>query len=415
MLKIGLRYNLLYPLMLVIFTTIRKIDTILMDKIIGFNASLFLSLIMFLSEFLIGLILFMNNYKFLNNDIETNNSFIGIQLIHIKPEMTLADSKIKIYILIFMSAFFDFNIFFIDTYYLPRQFIISNSINIRLRSILTISSSLWCYFLLRIPIFKHHIFSLVIIFICLIIVIITECFFQQNIYVSLYTLAFNLGIYFMNSCLDVTEKYLLEYNFTNPFKMIMVEGMFGFILTVFLSIIANSFNAIILMYNKENGKFELILLFVFLFFYLISSGGRNIYRVLTIKIYSPMTRTLTDCLLDPLLILYYYLDGNDFLYNDKPNIFYFLINIITSLIIVFCSCVYNEIFVLFFCGLEHDTHFQVSKRASVTEILSFSQNSHDGNDNNENSNDENNEQEFSSNKSSNSPSNQSFSDYENNK
>ena len=41
-------------------------------------------------------------------------------------------------------------------------------------------------------------------------------------------------------------------------------------------------------------------LILLLFLYIILSGGRNAFRVITNKVYSPITKTLTDYLLNPL-------------------------------------------------------------------------------------------------------------------
>ena len=143
--KFGIRKNLIYPLMLIITTSIRKVDTILMIKINNFEASLFLTLIMFLGEFVFGLIIYLSHLS--NLSFSTRNN---------------PDKKYKSYFIIFMTAFFDFNVFLLQTYYLPKfNKFVSVSLNIRLRSVLTICSAFLCYFLLRIPIYNHQIFSLI--------------------------------------------------------------------------------------------------------------------------------------------------------------------------------------------------------------------------------------------------------------
>ena len=101
--------------------------------------------------------------------------------------------------------------------------------------------------------------------------------------------------------------------------------------------------------------------------YFLLSGARNSYRVATNKLYSPMTRTLADSILDPLLIIYYFFADDDFKVDKKKNIYYFITNLATSIIMVFCSCVYNELIVLFCCKLEYDTHHEVSIRAKDIE------------------------------------------------
>ncbi len=101
------------------------------------------------------------------------------------------------------------------------------------------------------------------------------------------------------------------------------------------------------------------------------SGGRNIYRLLTNKIYSPMVKSLTDYSIVPLLIIIYYFIKKDFQVNiaESNSIPIFIINLILSLIIVFFCCVYNELFVLYCCKLEYNTYCEVSRRASQCEKI----------------------------------------------
>ena len=62
---------------------------------------------------------------------------------------------------------------------LPKYLYLSSSIVSRLSGILTISDALFYYYVLRLQIFKHQIFSLIIITIGLIVIIITEFFFKK--------------------------------------------------------------------------------------------------------------------------------------------------------------------------------------------------------------------------------------------
>ncbi len=76
-----------------------------------------------------------------------------------------------------------------------------------------------------------------------------------------------------------------------------------------------------------------------------------------------MASTFMDFILNPLYIIIYF--NNNFLYKEKKNFTYFIINLIISLIVSFCGCVYNEFLILFCCGLERDTHNQVALRANI--------------------------------------------------
>ena len=368
MMKIGIRHNLLYPLMLIIFSFFRKVDSILMFEIIGVNGSLLLTLIMFLAEFFSGLILFRYHMVFLRR--ERNSTFMGIQLIKGQTEIHSPDSNLKIYLLIFLATFFDFIEFILITYHIPSQFDdMSISIDIRLRSVLILCSAFCCYFILKFPIFRHQIFSLIIILICLIIVILSEYYFVyflgKNEKINLLLLLTFICQIF-NSFLDLVEKYLLEYDFVNPFKMLMIEGFFGTILTTLYYLFTDKPFGIENSKNLDEVEY-FTLLVIFLVVYFLLSGARNSYRVATNKLYSPMTRTLADSILDPLLIIYYFFADDDFKVDKKKNIYYFITNLATSIIMVFCSCVYNELIVLFCCKLEYDTHHEVSIRAKDIE------------------------------------------------
>ena len=66
MIKNGIRNNLFYPLMLIIFTSSRKIILLGMNKITDLDNSLILTLIMFFLEFIFGLILHVRQIKFIS-------------------------------------------------------------------------------------------------------------------------------------------------------------------------------------------------------------------------------------------------------------------------------------------------------------------------------------------------------------
>lgn len=163
----------------------------------------------------------------------------------------------------------------------------------------------------------------------------------------------------------------------------MMEGMFGFIITSFYSFVENPFKEIIdYKLNIKNDIYSFILLIVDLLLYFILCGGKNAYRVLINKIYSPMTKSLTDYFLNPLLLVHYYYYDNEFTIDKEKNFFLFNINLILSIVIVFFGCVYNEILVLFCCGLERDTHRQVAIRAisDVSDIANLIEDDSDSDD-----------------------------------
>ena len=170
-----------------------------------------------------------------------------------------------------------------------------------------------------------------------------------------------------NASLDVIEKYLLEYDFMNPYLILMMEGLFGFILSLIFTFTfdVKPFKKINNIYKEKNKKFACLIVCFVLYFLL--SCGRNVYRITTNKLYTPTHKALFDYILVPLLIIYYYVWDDDFQFNGEKVFYYFFINLLISFIMVFCGLIYNELIIIFFCGLDYNTHYEVSKRAKLIE------------------------------------------------
>ena len=373
MIKIGLRNNLLYRLFLIIFTFFRRILFVVISDLLKFKSSIsFLTLLMFFSEFIVGLSIYMYQLKFFKHNKKTNAKKSSIKLIVTHNEISYPDSLFKIYILIFIATYFDFVVFILTSYYFPQFENISISLNVRLGGALTLSSFILSYFLLKIKIFKHQKVSLIIIFVCLLLIIIVEISFNiiyhtinGNIF---HIILLSIICFFFLGFQNNIEKYLLEYNYINPFLLLMLEGSIGLILSIIFSLLDNPFKSIIGFYSiSEN--IEFIYLLICLILFIILSGLRNSYKILTIRKYSPMTKAIADSFLDPLLILYYFFVNFDFMLNKERNTLYFILNLILLFISVFSGCVYSELLVIYHFNLEKDTHYEVSRRA--TEVENF--------------------------------------------
>ena len=56
----------------------------------------------------------------------------------------------------------------------------------------------------------------------------------------------------------------------------------------------------------------------------------------------------------------------DFQRHGNTDWFYLILNFVLAIIVSFFGCVYNEFIILFCCGLERDTHSQISERANTS-------------------------------------------------
>ncbi len=371
MIKIGTRHNLLYPLTFSIFNGLRKIFSILIKKYYNFSGSTLLTFIMLFSDFISGLIVYLNHMKYLKEKEATK--FMGIELIQAPSEITPVDSTIKIAFLIFFLSYIDFAEHIFSSYYIPVKFKgTSISLEWRLKSIIICVSGAFSFFVLKIPIFKHQILSIIIIISCLLLTILTEII-EYSQTERLYYIIFEIFLLIINqtftSGFDVIEKYLLEYDFINPFKLLMLEGIIGIFFCLLFSIYQDPFDQIKIVKDEHSGN--LTVLIIYLIIYFLSSCGRNIYRIVTNKLYSPTSKALFDYIFVPFFIINYFLLDNDFTINGKRIYYCFIINLIMSFIIVICCLIYNEFIVLFFCNLEYNTHYEVSKRAKLIQSKAF--------------------------------------------
>ena len=181
--------------------------------------------------------------------------------------MKPSDSIIKSILLIFFTAYFDFIEFVIATFYMPKYEVLSPTAETRFGGGIIIITALICHFILKIKILKHQFYSLIIIGICLIIIIIPEILVQSKdvsfgeFFVSHLLI---LGYLVFMAMTDVVEKYLIEFNFLNPFFILTFESIFGFILIGIYSARENLFKDIKGIYGESSaGEFFLLLIYYF--------------------------------------------------------------------------------------------------------------------------------------------------------
>ena len=367
MIKFAVRNNLYYPLMLILFTFLRNITDILLKTIFNIKSPYFTSLLIFFSEFLFGaLTMWYNNCSSENSSKIINR--LGIKLIQRKTKISRSDTKLIIYILIFFASYFDFISLTYIRFYIPFRNKVENDSLIKdVRSLQICISALLCYFTIKTNIARHQMVSLIIISFCSITLFSTDIIKRKNeITEKLINLGFILISCTSRALFDTTEKYLLDYNFIEPFLLLLLEGIICFCLMFSCIFIDNNFKKEFEeLMNISEKKYLLIGLFII---YAIFSGMKNIFRIITNKFYSPMTRALAESILDPLITIYYFfLEKRDDKFTFEFWI-YFIINFICSIIMAICSCIYNEFIILYYCGLEHETFYEIRKRSIHIEL-----------------------------------------------
>ena len=217
---------------------------------------------------------------------------------------------------------------------------------------------------------RHRILVLIILGVFSGIIIILDFIYKPKaIYFWKYLVSYLLVLchFIFISFTDVIEKYLADYDYLDPYEMILSEGISSFIMISFYSIFHNPFKEVSEKYiEAKTGKF--IALLILLLLYAVFSAGVNIYRIYCNILYSPMTKSLASYFFISPFIIYYFINGNDFIYEGERNYVYFFLNLIICIIIDFLGLVYNEFFILNFWNLSKETHSEISRRATNKEI-----------------------------------------------
>jgi hypothetical protein len=363
MIKIKLRKNLLYLFVYYLSWYLRKIVDIIIESVFNSISAYIFLYLMTLGEIFGGLSIYL--YQQNSSKQNKQTKYFQLKLTFYKKgiKTRTPDTRFKKTLLIFLASFFDFMEFIFASIHVPSvDPNISSTIDLRLGCITTIVSSLICKYALGLKTSKHHKFSLIMMSLCLVLIMILEIIYKQD-NINFGRLFFARILVLMDlmciSMTDCTEKYLVNTNFLSPFKVMMFEGTFEFIMASLLSIGKAPFKELNQIYeDNSSGKF--ILLLFLLFLHLFFSAMVNSYKIYCNVIYSPMARSLMDYFMAPFFIIYYYNDGNDF----QDNSFFFTISLIISIIIDFFSCVYNEYIILYCYDLELNTIYEISKRAN---------------------------------------------------
>ena len=364
MIKIKLHRNLLYLLVLFILNILRIADSYSIIFILNFKPILLLNYMMCLGKIIGGLIIYV--YQIMTWRKKEKVNYFAIKLIHKKNKIKANDSIIKILLLILFSSYFNLNQVSLS-YIIEQKMneIPTNLIN-RLSSISLISSSLICFYALKFKIGKHHKFSLIALSICLFISIISDILFKPKetsfgrFTIALFYIFFS---FIFDSFTDCIERYIVDYNFLNPFNIIMIEGIFEFIIEIIYSSNRQPFKDLITLYeNNEIRRF--ILFIILLVIYLLLSLGVNVYKIYCNVIYSPMAKSLMNYLFNPIFSITNFILKTDF----YQNYFYLTESIIIGLFIDFFAWIYLEYIIIYSYGLEFDTKIEIASRSLTKEM-----------------------------------------------
>ena len=218
---------------------------------------------------------------------------------------------------------------------------------------------LFCKFILKDNIFKHHYFSLLIAMVGFSLLFIPICLKidVDDIVPNVLNFVGSVGY----SLFLVIIKYLTHVYYMSPFKLSLIFGTIAFFFIFFGFLIYSLIKYHDLTYFKESldfsyvdNKFVLSLYFIATFIFAVLL---HFCTLLVIFYFSPVLLMVTD-IISPFLLWIALTIEN----KSSTEILELILNPIGYVIVLFASLIYNEIIIFNFCGLNKDTKIFIEER-----------------------------------------------------
>ena len=228
------------------------------------------------------------------------------------------------------------------------------------KGILIFASCLGCYFILSYKLEMYQIFALGIITFAFILNGLMSLANGDDFDIKIFLI--ELAINSLTAFQEVIEKYLMHFMFQSPFMILFIEGLLD---VFFLSV-----SLFVFKYELNIGEWFIHNLLHNIIFSIVCVGY-NCYRILINRDSTPTHRVIADSFFSLLLHIISMLSLRELTFGS----FGYLIGYTT---VVFGCCIYNEIIVLNFLGLNRNTVNEVAKRSiresNIDENIKFDDN-----------------------------------------
>lgn len=317
------------------------------------------TLINSLSFLLAGLLYFVSAFK---AKTHSDKRHISENLLNIEQLIKKEDNTKK-----YIKLFFIFLLmsFILTAYTVIKGYALKNkTLEKRLYFLFFISVFNWP--ILKIKIFRHQIFSLMIALFGLVLlfgIFFFDIFYRDKQYYYKYDILLLFGSFFYSLYLVLTKKLTYSYELS-PFLCLLVIGIMSTFLTVigyvFIFMASDGNKCMDLFYiftSKDKNKLYYNHYWINTGFYLFSQIILQVFIILVIYYFSPALFAVSD-ILSPMLSWI-----NSSIKNNEKNAFILIVNALGYIIVLFAAFIYNEIIVCNFYGLEEFTRKAIDERA----------------------------------------------------
>ena len=231
------------------------------------------------------------------------------------------------------------------------------------RDLYILISMFFCYYLLKFRYYKHHIFSVILVAIGIIIKFIIQILSEKNILIWLIGLLIIVG-YISMAIQECLEKKIIHYDYFNPNLLVSIEGFMGMFVSLFIIIFTmrikdKNYNDEITIYfrlNIYNDKKKIIYLIIYYFLNIVV----NFFRIKVIYEFDPCHKTVCYILVDILRTIINIKNE-----NENKNFYYYFISYPFTLI---GFLIFNELIIVKLFNLHYNTNKYINKRSNLDNL-----------------------------------------------
>lgn len=353
-----LSFKSTYPFIVSVFYVFRSYFNlkIKMRNDIWVNNPLLFTLLMFIGESLNG-ILYLISF-FLSKTKMKKKIFLkfnGKSKLLLNKEKSNKHKQFMIYLFILTTSL-AYGIYFSISNLMTSSLDKSNDLAFEMSIFNLFFIAYLSYVVLQYPIYKHQLFACALVVVGILLCIIVRLLTQEKIIYS--DVVVNVMIYLMNNLLfsarQVFQKWLMEVKNQPPLRIIFIEAFFGICLS---SIILTIFTALDIVYDPISvfkTIFESSVVWLF-FGYIICCFLYGFFAIETKFYFSPTVMPVSysfSIIFWKVLVVFESEKGFELMWYLIPG--YFLL---------FLGClIYNEILILYCCGLNQNTKTEITKR-----------------------------------------------------
>lgn len=323
------------------------------------NNPFFFTLILFIGEFLNIFFSLISHFRIKslpNNTIKRSQFHKQSKFVYVSSLSLRRVSIWKQYFFFYLSSLAYGITFTVINWFTSSEYDQSTDLSLEMRIFTLFFIGTLSYFFLKYPIYRHQMFAISLVLIGIGLTSIFKFIYDETVSSYGISTAIYLSVYFLSSCREVFQKWLMEFQNQSPIKIVVCESIFGIINSLIVLLCAQQFGFDDLsdLFSRMFGL-EVVGYFIG---YLILSFADEFVCIYTKYYYSP---TIMPVAFSVTIILWNIIILVEIQPTNSQRWYY---QYLPSYLLIFIGClIYNEFIIVYVCGLNEYTKDEIMARS----------------------------------------------------